>query len=537
MNNAWVIVHRAARSSSTVSPPSWRHRAASFLSCLDQRPSSLYNHTSKRSLSSIVPPSHNLLSSERSPQISIVSRAIRHRIPWAASSPRRCYATSKRPPPRSRPPPHTPPASRTPASPPPVSRPPPLPTLPEDYTDEIGLPFRSQPLTPSELLTISGRSVSPPLDEADNILQVLHGRRIAGTLDDPEIDQDIPSATPYGHHFVENGLNWLRHHYPLDEDAALVRRVEKEEAELEEKLTREAERLGLYKPQMGAQADRRLGSSGLEEIQKVYEQERKVEERRNMQVADVKETTGGAVEGVKARVDLRRRETPAWVKYYQDRAMITKDTTPPDLSTIRRLLPSVLVTLLVLSFSYLYATYYIPPHRMARLFPDTPPAAATILGITALNAAVLIAWRIPPAWRFLNRYFLSIPGYPYALGVVGNVFSHQGFGHFAVNMGVLWVVGTQRSFSSSRVEGLRLIRDIKPTVHDSLTRGPFLALYLSSGVLGSLLSLTSHVLRRNFITSSLGASGAIAGIIAAWCVVNQEYTIFLSPSLPPPFPD
>lgn len=59
-------------------------------------------------------------------------------------------------------------------------------------------------------------------------------------------------------------------------------------------------------------------------------------------------------------------------------------------------------------------------------------------------------------------------------------------------------------------------------VHDDIGRGNFLAIYLSSGVLGSFLSLSSFVLRNQFYTSSLGASGAIAGILAAWCTINSE---------------
>ena len=48
------------------------------------------------------------------------------------------------------------------------------------------------------------------------------------------------------------------------------------------------------------------------------------------------------------------------------------------------------------------------------------------------------------AWRFLNRYFLSVPGYPFSMSVVGNMFSHQQVSHFAANMAVLWIIGTKR---------------------------------------------------------------------------------------------
>lgn len=59
-------------------------------------------------------------------------------------------------------------------------------------------------------------------------------------------------------------------------------------------------------------------------------------------------------------------------------------------------------------------------------------------------------------------------------------------------------------------------------MHDDIGRANLLAVYLSSGVLGSFVSLTSYVFRNVFITSSLGASGAVAGVMAAWCAINFE---------------
>lgn len=49
-------------------------------------------------------------------------------------------------------------------------------------------------------------------------------------------------------------------------------------------------------------------------------------------------------------------------------------------------------------------------------------------------------------WRFLNRYFYMSPGYPIAMSMIGNVFSHQQFTHFFWNMLLLMVMGTQREF-------------------------------------------------------------------------------------------
>jgi rhomboid-like protein len=59
-------------------------------------------------------------------------------------------------------------------------------------------------------------------------------------------------------------------------------------------------------------------------------------------------------------------------------------------------------------------------------------------------------------------------------------------------------------------------------LHEEVGRANFLSIYLASGVLGSFTSLTSYVLRSHFTTSSLGASGALAGIIAAYLWLNKD---------------
>ena len=114
------------------------------------------------------------------------------------------------------------------------------------------------------------------------------------------------------------------------------------------------------------------------------------------------------------------------------------------MSKWQRLWPSAIVTSILLGLSYFFAQTYTPPQNSARLWPDIPPAAATIFSIIGANLAVFVLWHIPPAWRMLNKYFLAVPGYPYAMSMVGNVFSHQSLGHLGMNMFVLWMIGTKR---------------------------------------------------------------------------------------------
>lgn len=121
----------------------------------------------------------------------------------------------------------------------------------------------------------------------NRILSVLHGRRVSGTLDldlPTDITRSVRQST------IHAGLKWLRAKYPVDEDAAILARIEREEQEEEEKLIRRAEELGLYKPQSGSygaelgEGNNVWGKSVLKEVRQknearlLEEQERKRKE-------------------------------------------------------------------------------------------------------------------------------------------------------------------------------------------------------------------------------------------------------------------
>jgi rhomboid-like protein len=82
------------------------------------------------------------------------------------------------------------------------------------------------------------------------------------------------------------------------------------------------------------------------------------------------------------------------------------------------------------------------------------------------------------------------------------MFSHQQVRHLVLNMAVLWIAGTR--------------------VHEEIGRGGFLGIYFASGALGSMTSLAASVFRNQLTTSSLGASGAVAGILAAWFSLHAD---------------
>lgn len=84
----------------------------------------------------------------------------------------------------------------------------------------------------------------------NRVLSVLHGRRLAGTLDKnlpSDITRALRSKT------IEKGLDWLRNNYPMDEDAAIMARIEREDKEEEERLARYMKGLGPQSGHWGAQ--------------------------------------------------------------------------------------------------------------------------------------------------------------------------------------------------------------------------------------------------------------------------------------------
>lgn len=174
-------------------------------------------------------------------------------------------------------------------------------------------------------------------------------------------------------------------------------------------------------------------------------------------------------------------------------------------SAFSRLFPSTLFTAVFLYACYIFASNYEPPPTSARLFASVPPAVATFLLLFNLNALVFILWKQPAAWKFLNRYFMLSAGHPRVFSLLGNIFSHQYLKHLLSNMAILYFVGNG--------------------VHDLVGRGNFLAVYLGTGVVSSLGALWIHVLQRNYWAATIGASGALYGLIGCYCALQDKIQI------------
>jgi membrane associated rhomboid family serine protease len=99
------------------------------------------------------------------------------------------------------------------------------------------------------------------------------------------------------------------------------------------------------------------------------------------------------------------------------------------------------------------------------------------------------------------RYFVQSWGWRAGLSpfefspFLTNTFLHGGFLHIIMNMWTLWIFG--------------------PALEDRLGPGRFTVLYISAGILASL---THALFNATSTVPALGASGAIAGVIAAYAV-------------------
>ncbi|KAI9051102.1 hypothetical protein LZ554_005206 [Drepanopeziza brunnea f. sp. 'monogermtubi'] len=382
--------------------------------------------------------------------------------------------------------------------------------LPESYRDEEGLDFRRTPLRKEETIAIFGKIID--VNTANRMLRVLHGRRVAGTLGDPQ----VVKYTAYEAEARRLGLAWLRKNVSVDEIECAGQRAEKELAEMEAEIVSDAERIGLYKPNSGTR-DNVYGDSVFDRVRKHNEKmfdEKEAEERKQMSQADEIRQNTGTLQTTqpRSRVELRRPGENPRLKYYLERAKVLPDK-PPDMSIFQRLWPSGLLTLAVILGSSLFAYVYTPPRADWRMWPDMPPSAATIIAIILANAIVLGAWHFPPAFRGLNKFFMMVPGYPRAVALIGAVFSHQTVTHFASNMIFLWIFGTR--------------------LHDEIGRGNFLAVYLISGVFGGFISLSSWVIRNNLASSSVGASCAVAGVMATYLLSDSKEKMKLFGVFPP----
>ncbi|KAI5921459.1 hypothetical protein F4810DRAFT_678165 [Camillea tinctor] len=403
--------------------------------------------------------------------------------------------------------------------------------LPDSYEDAQGLPFRKEDLTEREVHRIFGPHLSAR--HGNQLLRIIHGRRVAGTLDDPSLH---PNTALFSSADKLKALEYLRQHIPVDEVINAGLRAEDELVALEAK-----EQLGiedgaqlegtssqdlLLEPQeeqsqaptgrlpKKPRSDSPYGEGAFDRLRAENIAKREAEERRleEEQKKREEEEAKGNIGTLQTQQAKPKAISPLRKKY-MERATSDMEA-PPEMKSWERLVPAFAMAVLVCALSAVFAITYTPPRRSQRLLPDIPPAAATVMGLIAANVCVWAMWKVPPLWSTLNKYFLVIAATPRPVQLICAVFSHHNFAHLAMNMVPLWFFGTR--------------------LHDEIGRGNFLALYAGCGVVGFAASLANLVLRRGLEYTTQGASAAVYGVTIAffWMHRYDEFKIFDYPPDP-----
>lgn len=377
--------------------------------------------------------------------------------------------------------------------------------LPRDYRDQAGLPFRDADLTDGEVLSVFGRGINAR--RANHLLRILHGRRVAGTLDDPAFAVHTAKFT---RDQVAKALVYLRKSVVVDEvlNAGLRAEDELEQMEAEMEATERAdkdkakaaaaEEGEVVEETKAPVVDPIYGTSLFDQIRA-----RNVAKRKSQELAD-KEARKAAEAGGEtitagplahaAAPEERQIQNPKIAEYYKQGQSDLK--VPPELKAWERILPSVTVVGLVLGLLATVAAVYQEPEARYRVFPEVETATATLGALIALNVLVYLAWKAPPMWSLLNRYMIFCVATPKPLTLFTATFSHQKLGHLVINMLPIWAFGI--------------------LLHEELGRADFLALYLGCGALGFAGSLVTYTLRGWLTATSLGASGVTHGLCAAY---------------------
>ncbi|KAF2431046.1 hypothetical protein EJ08DRAFT_678619 [Tothia fuscella] len=388
-------------------------------------------------------------------------------------------------------------------------------------------------LSSKDVLQIFGPGLT--FEKGMYVLQELQTRRVTGSLADIGIAfPDQPEITDL---HATKGLSWLRSEYPIDEEAAAAEWAEEEIAKLEGSYLKRAEELHLYKRTPEEEKKEEIDDTGRENeaVEVVEEKITQIQQHSNRglygeSVLEARQKELKAQEEAKAAArELEAEEKGVEVQHqpYKGHEIIVRQAAELDDRRQRKKeykerlaaaaeLPTEQILMNRSAFSRLWAPYlfgtaivlasvawasvYIPPLAENRLFTSIPPSVTTIGTIIAMNFAVFVLWKRPEMWRTMNRYFLLSSGHPNAFSIVGNIFSHQTFRHFGSNMFWLVVLGG--------------------VLHDELTRAPFLAVFLLTGVAGALTSLTYAVLTKDLLLASVGASGAAYGLIGTFLTIT-----------------
>ncbi|KAM0722968.1 hypothetical protein Q7P37_001166 [Cladosporium fusiforme] len=409
-----------------------------------------------------------------------------------------------------------------------------------DYDPEGGMPLPDGELSQAEIKSIFG-SEDMNVDTGNYILSVMQWRRLSGALID--VGLDFPSSQQVSRSQAFKALDYLRSlDSSFDEQGAGEVWATEETERLRDELRERAVSLKLYKPDpmeeeesdQGTEYGRqKSGGSALQSMREynelVWEREQAAKEARELQEQAAAlhtargplELSGGVqpcvaltnteaygdveITGAQTKGWLKPVERKEWVKYYEDQATIIKDNTVPQLSVLQRLGPATLLALFTLTGLVVLSDQYTPPALDARIFPDVPPAIATLGTITAITLSTFILSRIPMFWRANSKYFCIVPAFPYSVSLLGAAWRHDTFSHLAINLATLWLFG--------------------PSLHEDVGRGTFLAIFLGTSAVGGWVSLAHNVLNKRWMAYCFGSSGGVLGVVAASCALRPNGSV------------
>ena len=342
---------------------------------------------------------------------------------------------------------------------------------------------------------------------ANHLLRMLHGRRVAGTLDDPAF---AVHTMQYSEEQVTKALEYLRKHVNVNEVLNAGMRAEDELNELEadetvqpEKQDDDAQNGQQEEEAVEHKPDPVYGYSRFDQIRarnQAKERARQKAEEEARVLAEAEGRLPPSADDLRARslveVDEGARPitNPKIAEYYKQATSDIKE--PPKLSAWERIGPSLVAFVLGVGFLASLTVIYKEPVERYRLFPEVSPAVATVGALVGLNVLVFAMWRIPPLWKMLNRYMIMVVGTPRPLSIFTANFSHQQFSHLALNMLLLGLAGVH--------------------LHEDLGRMGFLTMFLGCGAAGFLSGLIVYSAKGMLFITSLGASGAVIGLLGAY---------------------
>lgn len=389
----------------------------------------------------------------------------------------------------------------------------------------MGLPFQKggELDLPATVAIFPGFADMTPF-RANKLLKIMHGRRVAGTLDDPLLRINTAAFTQRE---IDYALEYLRREFPVDEVLNAGLRAEDELRELEAGIITSDASSSEQTPAAAAEAETTgeedavetkdadvkprsfYGESALDKIRAANIARREAAEQAEAEQRRREEEAAAQNWGGLAAYDptLHRGLHPKQLAHYE--AATSGLAAPPDTPRWRRLLPTTAFAAAVLAALYLLVDKVAPPRpggRAVVVMGDdvstgggalgiTEAAQVTVGAIVLLNVAVFIAWRRVRLWKVLNRHFILDFVAPRPYQILTAIVTHQDPRHLLKAM-FLAVAG-----------GSLLIDEVGPV--------PFLATYVASGMCGFLATMYSRVVRGQLVYM-FGASSAGFGAICAY---------------------